>query len=153
PGQAPDLRVPMWPRAGPHHAAAGRTRAARRRRPASGSRRGECDVAQRWGVGCWVLGIEYWVLGSLLSTPEIRNGPTSSEPQHPTPNSQHLKSLPSRDRKAPPSCRTDPGVGWVFARRRGREEGGLVMADKSKGVDGKKKRKKKPAELKETKQR
>jgi hypothetical protein len=32
-------------------------------------------------------------------------------------------------------------------------EGGFIMADKSKGVDGKKKRKKKPPELKETKHR
>jgi hypothetical protein len=35
----------------------------------------------------------------------------------------------------------------------GRREGGFPMADKSKGVDGKKKRKKKPPELKESKQR
>jgi hypothetical protein len=35
----------------------------------------------------------------------------------------------------------------------GRWEGGFIMADKSKGVDGKKKRKKKPPELKESKPR
>jgi hypothetical protein len=46
------------------------------------------------------------------------------------------------------TIRSEARGGWA-----GRWEGGLMMADKSKGVDGKKKRKKKPAELKESKQR